>query len=174
MTSRDDLRIGDAERDEVMTALREHFAQGRLTHAELDERLDTALAARTASDLRQMTADLPGPASRRPVEYARPRADGWTPPQHADLASWGHHMAYRAERAAARRERFERRRGRHGGPPVFLFVLAFILIASVVTGLAGPLLGLVKVLFFVGLAFTLIRLAHHRHHLRHPRLGRRR
>ncbi|MEV7969872.1 DUF1707 domain-containing protein [Sphaerisporangium sp. NPDC088356] len=171
MTSRDDLRIGDAERDEVMTALREHFAQGRLTHAELDERLDTALAARTAGDLRQVTADLPGPSAPRPVEYARGRADGWAPPHHADLATWGHHMASRAE---VRRERFERGRRHHGRPPVFLFVLAFILIVSSVSGLIGPLLGVVKVLFFMGLFFALLRMAHHRHHVRDPRLGRRR
>ncbi len=168
MTSRDDLRIGDAERDEVMTALREHFALGRLTHDELDERLDTVLAARTAGDLRKVTADLPGPSSPRPVDHARERADGWAPPHHADLATWGHHMASRAD---ARRGRFERRR--HDRPPVFLFVLAFILIASAVSGMIGPLFAVVKVLFFMGLVFALVRLAHHRHHLRHPRLGRR-
>ncbi|MET8156864.1 DUF1707 domain-containing protein [Sphaerisporangium sp. NPDC005289] len=76
MTSRDDLRIGDAERDEVMAALREHFAQGRLTHEELDERLDTALAARTAGELRRVTADLPFPARRAAAEGDHPAMDG--------------------------------------------------------------------------------------------------
>ncbi|WP_084957786.1 DUF1707 SHOCT-like domain-containing protein [Thermoactinospora rubra] len=56
----DELRIGDAERDEAMAALREHFAQGRLTREELDERLDLALSAKTAGELARVTADLPG------------------------------------------------------------------------------------------------------------------
>jgi hypothetical protein len=54
------LRVGDAERDEVTTALHEHFVQGRLTRDELDERLTATLSARTAGDLRKVTRDLPG------------------------------------------------------------------------------------------------------------------
>ncbi|MFB9838987.1 DUF1707 SHOCT-like domain-containing protein, partial [Actinoallomurus acaciae] len=59
--SAEQLRVGDAERDEVTTALHEHFAQGRLTREELDERLTAALSARTVGDLRAITRDLPGP-----------------------------------------------------------------------------------------------------------------
>ncbi|MFC7649612.1 DUF1707 domain-containing protein [Streptosporangium lutulentum] len=59
MTARDDLRIGDAEREAVMTALREHYAQGRLTHEELDERLELALSSRTGRELALVGADLP-------------------------------------------------------------------------------------------------------------------
>ncbi|MDF5757931.1 DUF1707 domain-containing protein [Spongiactinospora sp. TRM90649] len=59
MTSRDDLRVGDAERDETMSALREHFAQGRLTSEELDERLGLALGAKTRGDLARLSEDLP-------------------------------------------------------------------------------------------------------------------
>ncbi|GAB3967461.1 hypothetical protein GCM10029978_034810 [Actinoallomurus acanthiterrae] len=57
--ARDDLRVGDAERDEVASALHEHFAQGRLTREELDERLSAALSAKTVGDLREVTRDLP-------------------------------------------------------------------------------------------------------------------
>jgi hypothetical protein len=65
-----ELRVGDAERDEVTTALHEHFAQGRLTRDELDERLTTTLSAKTVGDLRAVTRDLPGPApSRLPAEH---------------------------------------------------------------------------------------------------------
>ncbi|ETK32450.1 DUF1707 SHOCT-like domain-containing protein, partial [Microbispora sp. ATCC PTA-5024] len=60
MASGDDLRIGDAERDEVTALLHDAFAQGRITREELDERLDATLSARTAGDLRRVTADLPG------------------------------------------------------------------------------------------------------------------
>lgn len=56
-----DLRIGDAERDSVAEALHDHFAKGRLTREELDERLDSALAARTEADLREIVRDLPAP-----------------------------------------------------------------------------------------------------------------
>jgi hypothetical protein len=53
------LRIGDAERDAVTSALHEHFAQGRLTRDELDERLSATLSAKTVGDLRPITHDLP-------------------------------------------------------------------------------------------------------------------
>jgi hypothetical protein len=42
-----------------VAGLRDHFAEGRLTRAELDERLTVALSARTAGDLRRLMADLP-------------------------------------------------------------------------------------------------------------------
>jgi DNA-binding PadR family transcriptional regulator len=51
----------DADRERVVASLRDHFAEGRLTHAELDERLTVALSARTADDLRRLMADLPSP-----------------------------------------------------------------------------------------------------------------
>lgn len=51
--------VSDADRELVVTRLREHFAAGRLTHAELDERLTAALTAQTAGDLRGLLADLP-------------------------------------------------------------------------------------------------------------------
>jgi hypothetical protein len=166
MTSRDDLRIGDAERDEVMTALREHFAQGRLTHAELDERLDGTLAARTAGDLRRVIADLPVPPAPRPVEYDHRWAGGWAPPPRADLGTWGHYMA------DARRERFQRRRRGHGGPPVFPLLLLMVLAACLVSGSLWPLFGAMKMLFIAWIVLAvLMGLLRHRHH--QPRVRRR-
>jgi Domain of unknown function (DUF1707) len=55
------LRIGDAERDAVAADLGEHYAAGRLTLDELNERLDAAFAARTLGQLTRVMADLPGP-----------------------------------------------------------------------------------------------------------------
>jgi hypothetical protein len=67
-----DLRIGDAERDAVTEALHEHFAKGRLTREELDERLGSALSARTEGDLREIVRDLPDPHGLSlPVHRAR-------------------------------------------------------------------------------------------------------
>lgn len=54
-------RIGDADRDQAADCLREHLAQGRLTQDEFDERLSTALSARTAADLEPLFSDLPDP-----------------------------------------------------------------------------------------------------------------
>jgi DNA-binding PadR family transcriptional regulator len=51
--------VSDADRDLAIARLREHFAVGRLTHPELDERLAAALTAQTAADLRGLLADLP-------------------------------------------------------------------------------------------------------------------
>jgi hypothetical protein len=58
------LRIGDAERDQVTAALHDHFSAGRLSPAELEERLAAALEAKTAADLAPLLADLP--EGRRP------------------------------------------------------------------------------------------------------------
>ncbi|MFB4300665.1 DUF1707 domain-containing protein [Actinomadura sp. NTSP31] len=52
-------RIGDAERDVVVSALHGHFAVGRLDQAEMEERLAQALAAKTLGDLRRTVMDLP-------------------------------------------------------------------------------------------------------------------
>jgi DUF1707 SHOCT-like domain len=69
------VRVGDADRDAVAAQLREHYADGRLTLEELNERLDQAFAARTKADLNTVMRDLPQAA--RPaagIPYAGP---GW-------------------------------------------------------------------------------------------------
>jgi hypothetical protein len=53
------VRIGDADREAVAAQLREHFADGRLTLEELNERLDQAFAAKTKTDLNTVMRDLP-------------------------------------------------------------------------------------------------------------------
>ena len=57
----DELRIGDAERGSAVAALGEHFAQGRLSKEEYDERSEVVWAARTRRDLAPVFVDLPGP-----------------------------------------------------------------------------------------------------------------
>lgn len=70
------LRVGDAERNEAVSALGEHFAAGRLDHDELDDRTQAAYAARTRADLERLFTDLPEPAPYRrvPVPTGRPSA----------------------------------------------------------------------------------------------------
>ena len=54
------IRASDAERDQVVALLQRDFADGRLTQAELEDRVGAALAARTRDQLHALTADLPG------------------------------------------------------------------------------------------------------------------
>jgi hypothetical protein len=55
----DSLRASHADRDNVVEHLRVAAGDGRLTPEELDERLGTALTARTYGELAALTADLP-------------------------------------------------------------------------------------------------------------------
>jgi hypothetical protein len=57
----DRIRVSDADRDRAAARLRDHFAEGRLTQEELDERISAALGAKTFGDLRRLMADLPQP-----------------------------------------------------------------------------------------------------------------
>ncbi|WP_165444723.1 DUF1707 domain-containing protein [[Pseudopropionibacterium] massiliense] len=60
MAGDENLRIGDAERDEAITLLREHMSAGRITAEEFDERMSSALTAKTKGELTALFNDLPG------------------------------------------------------------------------------------------------------------------
>jgi hypothetical protein len=53
------LRASDADRERTANVLREAAGDGRLTMAELDERLDAVYAAKTYAELEPITHDLP-------------------------------------------------------------------------------------------------------------------
>jgi hypothetical protein len=78
----DRMRASDAEREAVTARLRDHYAEGRLTHDELDERVSAALSAKTFGELRTLTTDLPGPAPVPPRATARPSWGGPPPWRH--------------------------------------------------------------------------------------------
>ena len=65
------MRVSDAERAEVADQLAQHYGDGRLDQAELDERLSRAMSAKTQADLTGITDDLPEvgarPAARTPA-----------------------------------------------------------------------------------------------------------
>src|SRR6201992_564125 len=105
------LRASDADREGVANVLREAAGDGRLTMAELDERLDAVYAAKTYAELEPITHDLPatgaaytpavppcpGPGSaaspprrpRWPSSAASPvRATGWCPRPSTPSCSW--------------------------------------------------------------------------------------
>jgi DUF1707 SHOCT-like domain len=53
------LRIADADREQLVSELREHAVAGRLTSEELEERIGSAYQATTRADLERLKADLP-------------------------------------------------------------------------------------------------------------------
>src|ERR1700722_9058953 len=59
VTSGFEMRVGDAEREAAAAEVREHFASGRLTQDELNQRLDQTFAAKTRGDLNAVFTDLP-------------------------------------------------------------------------------------------------------------------
>ncbi len=69
-----DMRISDAERQQMADVLGKHFADGRLDEEEFRERLGKAMGAKTQSELTGLLDDLPrlGP-DPQPGPVARPR-----------------------------------------------------------------------------------------------------
>ncbi|GAB3913400.1 DUF1707 domain-containing protein [Kibdelosporangium lantanae] len=55
-----DLRVSDAEREHVVALLQKAIGQGLITLEEFTERTDSALAAKTRSELNAVLLDLPG------------------------------------------------------------------------------------------------------------------
>jgi hypothetical protein len=85
-----DLRIGDADREAVAAALREHYAQGRLTLEEFNQRIEAAFAATMRSQLSALTRDLP------PVAAAPARAPVPGPAAQRERAKHEHGPRSRA------------------------------------------------------------------------------
>jgi hypothetical protein len=108
------LRIGDADREAAAAALREHFAQGRLTMEEFQHRLELVFAAKTEGDLAAITGDLPAAASSLP----------WP----ATGASGGYDDGFRNRRAASGPPR---RSGIAAFAGFVVIILALILIAFI-------------------------------------------
>jgi hypothetical protein len=70
------IRIGDRERDAVAAVLREAAGDGRLSMAELDDRLEAALQAKTYTDLDPLVADLSVELPSQTLSRSWPRAQG--------------------------------------------------------------------------------------------------
>ncbi len=98
-----ELRASHEDRDRVVEILRVAAGDGRLTAAELDERLEAALTARTNSELAVLTADLPAVAGQpggvapQAKDLARidcqgaatQRVGGWVVPQRMEIRAVG-------------------------------------------------------------------------------------
>jgi hypothetical protein len=80
------IRAADADRDRVVAALGAHYAAGRLSAGEFDDRVTAAMAARTLDDLDRLLADLPHVDLR---EYELPDARLRRPPASGGLPATG-------------------------------------------------------------------------------------
>ena len=126
----DRMRVSDAEREAVTARLRDHYAEGRLTQDELDERVSVALSAKTFGELRPLTTDLPGPAPAPPSAAPRPSWDGPAP--------WRHHR-------------------RHHRPPVGLFLIIALLLV-LASGGGWALFGFFRLILVFWLVMMLTRI----------------
>jgi Domain of unknown function (DUF1707) len=133
----DRIRVSDADRERVTARLREHFAEGRLTSEELDERITTTLSAKTFGDLRTVLADLPEPGTAA--------APPWQA-QSSQAQSW------QARAPRVPRARYPDRH-RHRLLPLVLILLIF---ALVLPGAGLALFTVFKVLLLVWLGFCLV------------------
>jgi hypothetical protein len=95
----EDLRASDAERDRAVSALRQEFVEGRLSHETFILRMQSALGARNRGQLDGLFTDLPPRpagllarvrAAFRPRDQDRDGAEGnWYPGSHAPRGGWG-------------------------------------------------------------------------------------
>ena len=120
--NKDQLRIGDAEREQAAAELGEHYAQGRLSVDEHADRLDRVWAARTRADLGPIFSDLPG-------RYGPVASTAVVPARHPAYWSGGVQPF-------------------HGGRPgPLVLVLMVLLVLTVVTHVPVILAGGLVVLF---------------------------
>jgi|GEM_PF-2174436 len=63
---RNEMRVGDADRERVADFLREHAVEGRLDDDELEERLGLTYRAVTVGDLEPLIVDLPHAGNQAP------------------------------------------------------------------------------------------------------------
>lgn len=133
----DRMRVSDADREAVTARLRDHYAEGRLTSTELDERVSAALSAKTAGELRVLTRDLPGPAPVPPNAVTQPP---WPGPRWAGRRRAGPRWAHRR-------------------PPVLLFALLALLVFAASPGGGWLLFGAVRLMLVFWLVTILARIA---------------
>lgn len=94
MATASGLRIGDADREAAAAALREHYAEGRLTLEEFQHRLELVFAAKTDHDLAAITRDLPHAdpplawAGTRTGAHGPGRQSGTGPRRRSGLAAF--------------------------------------------------------------------------------------
>jgi len=129
------IRVSDADRDQAIAELSEHFQAGRLTQEEFEERSGRALQARTGDDLAALFTDLPG-RDTAPAPTAGGPVFGGGP---GDLNRMSHLPMARL---------------------IILGVLAVIIVGNVLGGIAGHI-GFGWLIPVVVLGSVFFRLARH-------------
>ncbi|MFD9940568.1 DUF1707 domain-containing protein [Nonomuraea sp. NPDC059023] len=87
------VRVADEDRDRTAQQLQHAFAEGRLTPAELDERLSLVFSGRTYGDLLAVVADLPAPRVAEETVHLETknghvkRSGDWDVPRHLRVTS---------------------------------------------------------------------------------------
>lgn len=71
MTEPSGVRVSDEDRERAADAIRQHFAAGRLTDEELNDRVSAVYSARTVDELQSAQSDLP----KLPISPAQQRAE---------------------------------------------------------------------------------------------------
>ncbi len=147
------VRVGDADRDAIAAQLREHYADGRLTLEELNERLDQAFAAKTKADLNTVMRDLPQatrPAAGMPYGGTAWQGPAWPGPMATkpgqDYGNGGWGGSQGNQRRCGQRSAF--------APLMGLVWLVLILGSVFLFGLGGGDRPLAIILFFAALALV--------------------
>jgi Domain of unknown function (DUF1707) len=131
------VRVGDADRDAIAAQLREHYADGRLTLDELNERLDQTFAARTKADLDAVMRDLP--VVSRPMADTPLGSPAW--PASSTGSGWDSGAGYGRRRPSA------------AFAPLMGLVWLFVILGAVMLfGLGGGDRPLAVVLFLAAVA----------------------
>lgn len=154
MATQPSLRIGDTEREAVAAELREHYAHGRLTLEEFNQRIDAVFAAKTQADLTRITRDLPHVRSGgAPLPSARTRRGPLmtsAPAASGAVAGW-----MGSDWAGRDRSRHQRKRGIGAFATLLAALAAWLLVYDVIlVGLRWPLPGRLGLLVAI---FTLMR-----------------
>lgn len=131
------LRIGDAERDQAVAALGDHFVAGRLTQDEFEERSGRATKARYDDELAPLFADLPDQTA---VVQVAGRQPAWA-------AGRGRPPSWVAQ----------------GRPPAFLFVLPFLMVGLVIASISFAAPWVLWVFFWIALFGGPMQHRRHRH-----------
>jgi DUF1707 SHOCT-like domain len=160
MASGYNVRVGDADREAVAAQLREHYADGRLTLEELNERLDQAFAAKTKADLNIVMRDLP--QAMRPgagLPYAGTGWPGQPGPGQAAGPGWPG-PGWHGPMSPGPGQQYGRGGGRSRGPggafaPLLGMVWLLVILGSVLMfGLGGGDRPIAIVLFLAALALV--------------------
>jgi len=140
----DRIRVSDADRERVAARLRDHYAEGRLSAEEMEERISAALSATTVGDLRRVMADLPepepagapGPAGPGGMAAAGWHGPGWRGPGWAG-PRWGGPVMVRR------------------GPRLLPLALVVLIAAVVLPGAGWVLFAALKIVLLVWLVTAL-------------------